>query len=101
MKAGKLADSLGKDKGQISRIVNSLVAAGLVSRDVDRRDRRCSVIIPTGKGKKKAEELGLILRNARTRIFSGLDGAELVPLEILLSKLQANARLIRGKEKER
>jgi DNA-binding MarR family transcriptional regulator len=101
MKAGKLADSLGKDKGQISRIVNSLVAAGLVSRDVDRRDRRCSVVAPTGKGKKKAEELGHILKHVRKRIFSGLDGAELAPLEILLSKLQANARLIRGKEKER
>jgi hypothetical protein len=59
------------------------------------------VIVPTGKGKKKAEELGHIFTNVRKRIFSGLDGAELVPLEVLLSKLQANARLIRGKEKER
>jgi DNA-binding MarR family transcriptional regulator len=101
VKAGRLANSLGKDKGQISRIVASLVSAGLVSRDVDRRDRRCSVIVPTGKGKKKAEELGHIFTNVRKRIFSGLDGAELVPLENLLSKLQANARLIRGKEKER
>jgi DNA-binding MarR family transcriptional regulator len=101
MNAGRLANSLGKDKGQISRIVDSLVAAGLVSRDVDRRDRRCSVIVPTGKGEKKAEELGHMLRNVRKRIFSGLDGADLIPLENVLSKLQANARLIREREKER
>jgi DNA-binding MarR family transcriptional regulator len=101
MNAGGLAISLGKDKGQISRIVDSLVAAGLVSRDVDHRDRRCSVVVPTGKGKRKAKELGHILRNVRKRIFAGLDGAELVPFEVLLSKLQANARLIRGKEDER
>jgi DNA-binding MarR family transcriptional regulator len=97
MKAGSLANSLGKDKGQITRIVDRLVAASFVSRDVH-RDRRCSVIIPTKKGKKKAEELEHILRNARKRIFCGLDDAELVPLEKLLSKLQANAKLIRWKE---
>jgi DNA-binding MarR family transcriptional regulator len=101
MKAGTLANSLGKDKGQISRIVDNLVAARLVSRDVDHRDRRCSVIIPTEKGKKKAEELGHIFKDVRKRIVSGLDGRELAPLEILLSKLQANARMIRWKEEER
>ena len=63
MKAGRLANSLGKDKGQISRIVDHLVSARLVSRDVDERDRRCSVIVPTDKGRKKAEELGHIFEN--------------------------------------
>jgi DNA-binding MarR family transcriptional regulator len=101
VKAGGLANSLGKDKGQISRIVDNLVAARLVSRDVDNRDRRCSVIVPTDKGRKKAEELGHIFKTVRKQIFYGLEGAELVPLEKLLSKLQGNARLIRWKDEER
>lgn len=100
MKAGTLANSLGKDKGQISRIVDHLLTARLVSRDVDHRDRRCSVITPTEKGRKKAKELGHIFENVRKQLFSGLDGAELVPLEKVLSKLQDNARRIRSKEEE-
>jgi len=101
MKAGRLAASLGKDKGQITRIVDHLVAAELVSRDVDHRDRRCSVVIATAKGKKKAEELDHIFANVREQLFCGLGSAELVPLEKLLSKLQDNARLIRSKKEER
>ncbi len=101
MKAGSLANSLGKDKGQITRIVDRLVAAGLVLRNADQRDRRCSVIIPTEKGKKKAEELGQIFEIIRKRIFYGLEGSELAPLEKLLSKLQRNARLIRWGKEER
>jgi len=100
MKAGALANSLGKDKGQISRIVDHLLTARLVSRDVDHRDRRCSVITPTEKGRKKAKKLGHIFENVRKQLFSGLDGAELVPLEKVLSKLQDNARRIRSKEEE-
>src|ERR1700756_2352456 len=49
---GRLASVLGKDKGKITRFIDRLDTSRLVTRDVLRRDRRSSIIKPTGKGKQ-------------------------------------------------
>lgn len=45
-----LADLLGVDKSTMSRMINNLVEAELVLRDLDTEDRRYLIIQLTGKG---------------------------------------------------
>src|ERR1700680_1354236 len=54
---GRLAIALGRDKGKITRFIDRLEASRLVTRDIDRRDRRSSALKPTAKGKRVAREL--------------------------------------------
>jgi DNA-binding MarR family transcriptional regulator len=58
---GKLSVVLGRDKAMVTRFVHRLEAAHLITRERNRRDRRLSIIRPTGKGKRLAQDLASVL----------------------------------------
>jgi DNA-binding MarR family transcriptional regulator len=88
---GHLAEILGRDKGMVTRFVNGLEAKGLVKREINRRDRRYSVILPTGKGKRRASELALVFASVRKELFAGILGSDITRLSSVLPRLRRNA----------
>jgi MarR family transcriptional regulator for hemolysin len=92
--SGKLAVALGRDKGKITRFVDRLEVGGLVMRDTDRRDRRCSVLKPTAKGKKMARELFCVFDSIRKELFVGIGENDVRRVSGMLSELHKNAARI-------
>jgi MarR family transcriptional regulator for hemolysin len=88
---GHLAEILSRDRGMVTRFVDGLEAMGLVKREVTRRDRRCSVILPTGKGKRRANELALVFASVRKKLFAGIPESDTTRLSSVLPRLRRNA----------
>jgi DNA-binding MarR family transcriptional regulator len=86
-----LAIALGRDKGKITRFVDRLEASGLVRRDIDRHDRRFSVITATGKGRQAARTLECVFDNIRTELFVGILESDVLRISQMLPQLHKNA----------
>src|ERR1700688_555377 len=68
----QLAIALGRDKGKITRFVDRLESSRLLTRDIDPRDRRFSILKPTAKGKQVARGLGSLFDSIREELFVGI-----------------------------
>jgi DNA-binding MarR family transcriptional regulator len=88
---GKLSVVLGRDKAMVTRFVHRLEAVHLITRQRNRRDRRLSIIRPTGKGKRLAQDLASVFDKVRKELFAGTQESDLRRLGQLLSQLHENA----------
>jgi DNA-binding MarR family transcriptional regulator len=93
---GQLSIVLGRDKGMITRFVNRLEARHFLTREVDRRDRRFSILKPTRKGKRAAVGLASIFDRIRTQLFNGISEGDIRRLGQMLPHLHKNAVRIGG-----
>jgi DNA-binding MarR family transcriptional regulator len=78
-----LSKKVGLDRSTTGLVVKRLESEGLVVRVEDRADRRRKVIVLTGKGERKLENLREAARIARERslsAFSAEEGAEFLRL---------------------
>jgi DNA-binding MarR family transcriptional regulator len=96
---GRLASVLGKDKAKITRFIDRLDTSRLVTRDVLRRDRRFSIIKPTGKGRQLARELVVVFNRIRKELFTGIVESDVRCLERMLPQLFGNASRIGSQHK--
>ncbi|MDP9339807.1 MAG: MarR family transcriptional regulator [Acidobacteriota bacterium] len=97
---GKLAVILGRDKGNVTRIVDRLEGSGLVTRETFRRDRRYSIIEPTRKGKQLAAKLGFVFDSIRTELFLGIKDADVLRLGAMLPQLHDNTSRINPEQED-
>jgi MarR family transcriptional repressor of emrRAB len=81
-----LSELIGTSRANMTRILDSLVADGLVSRSIEVRDARRHVIRITAAGRKTVTEAVPKLVGPLKRSFSGLSAEERVQLEQLLRK---------------
>ena len=88
---GQLAIALGRDKGKITRFVDRLESSRLLRRDIDRRDRRFSILKPTAKGKRVARDLASVFDNIRKELFVGMLESDVRRLGKVLPQLHKNA----------
>jgi len=88
---GKLSVVLGRDKAMVTRFVDRLEAARLVTRQRSGRDRRHLIIRPTGKGKRLAQDLASVFGKVRKELFVGTLESDIGRLGQLLSQLHENA----------
>jgi DNA-binding MarR family transcriptional regulator len=88
---GKLSVVLGRDKAMVTRFVDRLEAARLITRQRNRVDRRRLIIRPTGKGKRLAQDLASVFEKVRQELFVGTLESEVGRLGQLLSRLHENA----------
>lgn len=88
--ASDLVEHSGRDKAQVTRLVQLLVDQGLLLREPDPSDRRQQRISPTAEG----TALQRVLHRQRQRLgqamVKGLSGDELAQLSGLLGRLRAN-----------
>lgn len=88
---GQLAIALGRDKGKITRFVDRLESSRLLTRDIDRRDRRFSILKPTAKGKQVARALASVFDSIRKELFVGILASDVLRLGKMLPQLHKNA----------
>jgi DNA-binding MarR family transcriptional regulator len=89
--AGKLAVTMGRDKGKITRFVDRLEASGFLTRKSDPRDHRLLIIKATTKGRRVVPHLKIRFEEVRSQFFEGVLNVDIDKLETLLSQLHANA----------
>ncbi len=65
----ELSDALELDKSTLSRSVDSLWNAGLLSRDADPLDRRQQLICLTDKGRGKVDAINKLCDDSAARLF--------------------------------
>jgi DNA-binding MarR family transcriptional regulator len=89
--AGKLAKTMGRDKGKITRFVDRLETSGFLTRKSDPRDHRLLIIKATSKGRRVAPHLKMRFEEVRGQFFEGVLNVDIDKLETVLSQLHANA----------
>jgi DNA-binding MarR family transcriptional regulator len=88
---GQLAIALGRDKGKITRFVDRLESSRLLTRDIDRGDRRLSILKPTAKGKQVARAVASVFDSVRKELFVGILESDVLRLGKTLPLLHKNA----------
>jgi MarR family transcriptional regulator, lower aerobic nicotinate degradation pathway regulator len=81
-----LSKKVGLDRSTTGLVVKRLECEGLVVRVEDPADRRRKVIVLTGKGERKLENLAVAARTARERALSAFTPEEGVEFLRLLEK---------------
>ncbi len=91
----EIATCLGVDASNLSRLIRSLEAAGLATREVDDKNRSRAILQLTRKGKKKAAAVHPDKRRMEESIASRLTEAEIRNLLRILRKLCEGAVTLR------
>nr|WP_255654833.1 MarR family transcriptional regulator [Cohnella sp. REN36] len=87
----EIADSLGKDKAGIARMILSLEGKGYVRRAVPSCDRRTVQVFLTSEGQALRERVLPVLDEIKREVTAGIDEARLAQLRGTLSEITANA----------
>src|SRR6202158_6456671 len=98
---GQLAIALGRDKGKIPRFVDRLESSRLLTRDIDRRDLRFSILKPTARGKQVARALTSVFDSIRKELFVRVLESDVLRLGKMLPQLHKNAVQIGKKRGDR
>ncbi len=88
LRQGTVADELGLEGPSLVRIVEMLVAEGLVTRREDPNDRRAKLLRLTPQGRAQVERIEATIAELRARLFSGLTDAEVSAMVQGLSKME-------------
>jgi DNA-binding MarR family transcriptional regulator len=70
----ELTEELAMNKGNLSRIIDSLVTAGFVKRAQSKEDRRYSKLEITSKGKAKVAEINKSANEHYRKVFKNIPG---------------------------
>jgi len=84
----QLVQSLGRDKGQIARLIRDLEDRNYLVRTPDTRDRRAWCLTVTPEGEQKCVWFSAIEADVATALFGGVDAEQRQALEKILADLQ-------------
>ncbi|MGP1396964.1 MAG: MarR family winged helix-turn-helix transcriptional regulator [Inquilinaceae bacterium] len=91
MSSNEVAARAAMDKVQISRAVAGAVARGLITRGVDRGDRRRAVLRLTEAGRRLHDRIVPRAKACEARLLDALGPREAAILSVLLDRLQTRA----------
>ncbi|MGV7206518.1 MarR family winged helix-turn-helix transcriptional regulator [Oxalobacteraceae bacterium A2-2] len=93
VRPGVVADAVGIEAPSLVRIIDQLVAAGLVLRQDDPGDRRAKTLALTPEGKRRAQRMEMALVPFRRELFQDMAQADvqacvkvLIQLDDLLAR---------------
>ncbi|MBR0672700.1 MarR family winged helix-turn-helix transcriptional regulator [Neoroseomonas soli] len=99
MAQADLAALLGVGKVAVSRMIDRMVANGLVERRPDRDDRRVNLIHPTSKAEGILNRMTEVSRKLNRELLEGLSEEQISAMEHALATIKKNARnLLRSEE---
>lgn len=98
LRQGVIAEELGLEGPSLVRVVELLVAEGLVCRREDPQDRRVRLLRLTRKGEERVAEIEEAVAQLRARYLSDLSETEIRVLLAALSKIEA--ALVAGQRSE-
>jgi DNA-binding MarR family transcriptional regulator len=84
---------MGRDKGQIARLIRELEERQYLVRTPDERDKRVWRLAVTPSGEEKCQWFSTIEAQLASDMFGGLDATEREKLELLLSGLSVRISL--------
>ncbi len=87
LSAVEVAERTRMDKVAVSRAVAELIDSGRLDREVDRLDRRRSVLNLSAAGRRAYEEIAPLALACEARLLSALSAREREALEGILDKL--------------
>jgi DNA-binding MarR family transcriptional regulator len=87
-RVGDLAEQLRLSQSTVSALVGKLIDAGLVSRDVDRADRRASVVDLTSEGLRDVGEWDSAHQRRLAAALRSLDAADRAAVLAAVSALR-------------
>ena len=87
VRPGVLAVALGLEASSLVRVVDQLIASGLVERHEDPHDRRAKILHLTEDGRRAAEQMDQALRPFRRKLFGAFDPADVEACLRVLSGL--------------
>ncbi|MFI6319690.1 MarR family winged helix-turn-helix transcriptional regulator [Nonomuraea sp. NPDC050556] len=88
----QLAQLVGTDTAGMSRLVDRLVAKGLVTREANPDDRRSSVVVPTEAGKALLPWVMPLYGKVGARLLDGFTEEEKDQATALLLRMRENLR---------
>ena len=94
--ANELCGRTAMDKVRISRAVARLIAAGRLTRRVERADRRRARLDLSARGRAVYRDIVPLARAAESRLLATLTKAEKTQLHELVGTLQAHAETFPG-----
>lgn len=89
VRPGQVAEAVGIEPPSMVRIIDQLVAAGLVLRQDDPSDRRAKTLSLTADGKRVADQLEAALVPFRRALFKGMAPADIDACLRVLTQLEA------------
>jgi len=90
--SGELVEQTGMDNVAVSRAVNHLVRAGLITRGTCSNDRRRTVLDLSDRGNEVYDEITPLALQYERKLLQGLSRAECRQLDDLLSKVLSQAK---------
>jgi DNA-binding MarR family transcriptional regulator len=90
----QLVQSMGRDKGQIARLIRELEERQYLVRTPDARDRRVWRLAVTPSGEEKCQWFSTIEAQLATDLFGELGATECAQLEQLLNGLRARISVV-------
>lgn len=85
-----LAQSAGRDKGQVARLIGGLRERGFLDAHADEADRRSVHLEVSAAGKEVQAVLQKQRRRLSTQAVKGLSDAECASLMVLLARVKTN-----------
>jgi MarR family transcriptional regulator for hemolysin len=86
-----LADAVGIEGASLVRLLDDLVAAGLVRREPDPTDRRANNVFLTEAGRRAVRAIETDLSELRRAVFSGVSAGEMTAARRVLDAIGAAA----------
>jgi DNA-binding MarR family transcriptional regulator len=84
-----LVQAMGRDKGQIARLIRELEERGFLSRSPDQRDKRVWRLAVTAEGEEKCRWFSVIEAKLANDLFAGFGANECQQLEHAFKQLRA------------
>lgn len=88
LRQGVIADQLGLEGPSLVRVVDLLLAEGLVTRAEDRADRRAKILTLTETGRARVEKIEKILARLRAELLADVGDDELDAMVGVLTRLE-------------
>ena len=89
---------MGRDKGQIARLIRELEERHFLVRTPDERDRRVWRLAVTPEGEEKCQWFSAIEAQLATDMLGGLGAKECEQLEHLLNELRERINVVAEEE---
>ena len=89
VRQGTLAEALGVEGPSLVRVLDQLVAAGLMERREDPHDRRARTLHLTDAGQALRAQVEDVLVELRRHLFRGIDAADLEACHRVFESLKA------------
>lgn len=90
----EVVQSMGRDKGQIARLIRELEERHFLVRTPDERDRRVWRLVVTPEGKEKCQWFSAIEARLATDLLGGIGAKESEQLEQLLNELRERINVV-------